>query len=195
MKKTSLILGLASFLFAINPEIITPSAIENQIIKIQNLPLKERVQKMNELKNRLRHMNEQKREIIIRKIAQKHHIENYRTESQNHKNIKEFNKNLNKNLDNKQNKISREIEITHDNIIERHETDYSYLRKKDNRNINTHHINFEKNDRNEKNTINNHINFEKNDRNEKNTINNHTNFEKNDRRDKRDKLLWKNWYY
>ena len=96
MKKLSIALitlGLATSLFAAQNNKINPQEIEKQISEIQQLPLKERVAKMNEIKEELRHMNEQEREMVIREIAHAHHIENNEMESN-------FNKKHNKHQNN-----------------------------------------------------------------------------------------------
>jgi len=74
-------LGLATSLFAAQNNNINPQEIERQIAEIQQLPLQERVAKMNEIKEELRHMNEQEREAIIREIAHIHHVENHEIDS------------------------------------------------------------------------------------------------------------------
>jgi len=96
MRKLSIALitlGLATSLFAAQNNKVNPQEIEKQISEIQQLPLKERVAKMNEIKEKLRHMNEQEREMIIKEIAHSHHIENKKIESN-------FNKKHNKHQNN-----------------------------------------------------------------------------------------------
>jgi len=78
MKLKLSLVGIA--LFATQTFALTSQDVERQIQEIQNLPLQQRVEKMNELKSELRNMNEQERNEIIKEIAEKHHIEHTKTE-------------------------------------------------------------------------------------------------------------------
>jgi len=79
MKLKLSLVGVA--LFVTQTFALTPQDIENQIQEIQNLPLQQRVEKMNELKSELRNMNEQEREEVVRYMAERHHIANREMES------------------------------------------------------------------------------------------------------------------
>jgi len=79
MKLKLSLVGIA--LFATQAFALTAQNVERQIQEIQNLPVQQRVEKMNELKSELRNMNVQERHEIIKGIFEKFHREHTETES------------------------------------------------------------------------------------------------------------------